>query len=231
MLKKLIMINEINNNKTFCTFEDIELIYPIEFNRQTSNKFESDIVHLFNTGELEIDKCLNDSTGILFNHLGNYHSLVNNNREKAIEYYNQAILKNVYEAYYNLALETEDKDEKIRLFELSLSKGNESSHCYFELGKTLLLKNAILGYTNSKSLEKQTTLFLNAANKNSVGALYFLGVMSMDQEKYEDAKKYINSAIELYKTENNSYTEKQLKNCEKLLKNISRLEKVNCSKN
>lgn len=188
-----------DNSKIFTSFEDIEMVYNIRFDKPTSGVFEKDIVNLYNTGNIDIEKCENDLTGTLYCNLGNFERFVNNNQEKSKELYNIAISKyKNYKACFCLAQLIEDSEEKIKLIELSIEYGNKNIYIYSELARLLLIKNAKLGNTDIKSLQKQTSLLHYAVVKNSPDALYTLGLINCQDSYFDDAIKYLNSAIDFY---------------------------------
>jgi len=210
------------DNDFYTSFDDIEKKYAILFERKTSAIFEQEIVNLYNTGYIDIQKCEADLTGTLFCNIGNYERLVRNNIEKAKEFYNLAIsnYKN-YKACFCLSQLTTDIEEKIKLLELSIAYGNESSYIYFELARVMIIKNAESGNNDTESVEKQTSLLYLAASKKSPDAFYLLGFIDYHNNNFVSAEKNLNYAIQLFRTTYNEtvYNEK-IEKCNSLLNTI-----------
>jgi len=122
---------------SFKSYSEIESKYPIILTGDTKDPYEKEVIDIYN-GHANLNLCQQDSTGLLYNHLGNYEKFVRNNEIAAVRCYGKSCEKNCIIAYVNLADYVEDIERKISLLEKAIVLGGTSSILYFKLIETYM---------------------------------------------------------------------------------------------
>ncbi len=172
----------------YTTLESINSeIDSIYLSREIYGDIEDSVVKIFN-GDLEI---MDELTGRLENIVGIYYQYINDDTDKANEYYQKSANKNNYNGLSNLASLEADYSKKIEFYKLAIKNGDPRSCTLTSMARIMLIRNFERGCLTTllDHIEAHNT-FIKAIQMGDVYAMYLMSILNLKDKKINAAKFY-----------------------------------------